>query len=91
MEIPRLRVESELQLPAYTIATATADLSHICNLPHSSQQHRILNPLSEARDQIHNSWFLAGFVSAVPQQELQMITVFCFFCFLSFEGCTRVM
>ena len=26
------------------------DLSHICDLPHSSQQRKILNPLSEARD-----------------------------------------
>ena len=27
MEVPRLGVESELQLPAYTIATATQNLS----------------------------------------------------------------
>ena len=26
------------------------DLSHVCNLYHSSWQHQILNPLSEARD-----------------------------------------
>ena len=50
MEVPRLGVELELLLPAYTTATATWDLSHICNLHHSSQQHRILNPLSRARD-----------------------------------------
>ena len=48
MEVPRLQVESKLQLPAY--ATATPDPSHICNLCHSSQQHQILNPVSEARD-----------------------------------------
>ena len=30
------------------------DLSHVCNLHHTSQQHWILNPLREARDQIHN-------------------------------------
>ena len=30
------------------------DLSHACNLHHSSWQHQILNPLSEARDQTHN-------------------------------------
>ena len=51
MEVPRLGVESELQLPDYATATGTPDLSHICNLPHSSQQQQILNPLSEARDQ----------------------------------------
>ena len=49
MEVPRLRVESELQLLAYTTATATPDLSHICNLHHSSQQCQILNPLDDAR------------------------------------------
>ena len=49
MEVPRLGVLSELQPPAY--ATATLDLSHICNLHHSSWQHWILNLLSEARDQ----------------------------------------
>ena len=32
MEVPRLRVESELQLLAYTTATAMPDLSHICDL-----------------------------------------------------------
>ena len=35
MEVPRLGVESELQLPAYTIATATPDLSHVFDLHHS--------------------------------------------------------
>ena len=30
------------------------DLSHICDLHHSSQQRRILNPLSEARDRTRN-------------------------------------
>ena len=32
------RVEMELQLPAYTTATATQDLSHVCNPHHSSRQ-----------------------------------------------------
>jgi len=50
MEVPRLGVESELQLPVYTTATATGDPSHICNLHHSSGQCQTLNPLSEARD-----------------------------------------
>ena len=50
MEVPRLGVQSELQLSAYTTATATWDPSCICDLYHSSQQHPILNPPSEARD-----------------------------------------
>ena len=49
MEVPRLGVESELQLPACATATAMPDLSHVCDLHHSSQQCQILNPLSEAR------------------------------------------
>ena len=49
MEIASLGVESELKLLAYTIATATPDLSYVCELPHDSWQSRILNPLSEAR------------------------------------------
>ena len=52
MEVPRLRAESELQSLAYDTTIATPDPSHICNLDHSPQQHRILNSLSEARDQI---------------------------------------
>ena len=51
MEVPRLRVKSELQLPAYSTATATPDLpSRVCNLHNSSRQRQILNPLSEDRD-----------------------------------------
>ena len=47
-EIPRLGVERELLLLAYT--TATKDTGHICDLHHSSGQCQILNPLSKARD-----------------------------------------
>ena len=51
MEVPRPGVKSELQLPAYTTAIATQDPSYVFDLQHSSRQHQILNPLSEARDQ----------------------------------------
>ena len=54
LEVPRLGVESELYLPAYTTATATWDASCVCNLHHSWQQCQILNPLSKARDQTCN-------------------------------------
>ena len=50
MEVPRLGVELELQLLVYTTATATWDLSHVCDLHHSLWQHQILNPLSEDGD-----------------------------------------
>ena len=51
MEVPRLGVDLELRQPAYTTATAIWDLSHVCDLHHSSWQHLIPNPLSEATDQ----------------------------------------
>ena len=52
MEVPSLGVESELKLLAYSTATATAtrDLSCVCDLHHSSRQSRICNPLSKVRD-----------------------------------------
>ena len=52
MEVPRLGVQTELFLPAY--ATAKPDPNHVCDQHHSSQQCRILNPLSEVRDWTHN-------------------------------------
>ena len=52
MEVPGLGVKLELEPLAYTTATATQNLSHICNLHHSSRQSWILNPLSEATDRI---------------------------------------
>jgi len=81
MEVPRLRVESELQLPAYTTATATQDSSHICSLHHSSQQRQILNPLSKARVEPLSSWTLVGFNTTETQWELPR------FCFVLFFNC----
>ena len=43
MEVPRLGVKSELQLLACTEATATPDPSCLCDLHHSSRQHRVLS------------------------------------------------
>ena len=64
VEVPRLGTELKLQLLAHATATASCgvarrcssdprDLSQVCDLHHSSQQWRILNPLSKARDQTH--------------------------------------
>ena len=53
MEVPRLGVELELQLPACATASTTPDLSCIYDLCLSLQQQQILNPLSEAKDQTH--------------------------------------
>ena len=51
MEVPRLGVVSELQLPAFATAIATQGLSLVCDLHHSSQQCWVLNPLSKAGHQ----------------------------------------
>ena len=50
MEISGLGAKLELQLPAYTTATAMQDPSRVCDLYHSSRQCQILNPLSKASD-----------------------------------------
>ena len=63
MEIPKLGVESELQLLAH--ATAKWDLSCVCDLHHSSGQCQIPNPLSKARDQTHILMILVGFISLI--------------------------
>ena len=69
MEVLRLGVKLELQLPDYTTAGAMRDSSRVCDLHHSSQQRRILSPLREARDQtcvlmdtnqIHFHWTTMG-------------------------------
>ena len=76
MEVPRLGVESELQLPVYTTAVAMPDLSHTCNLHHSSRQRRIPDPLSKARDQTcvlmetSRICFRCALISTVPRIRL---------------------
>jgi len=60
MEVPRLEVTSELQLPATARAIAMRDLSCVCDLHHSSWQRRILNPLREARDGTSNLMATSG-------------------------------
>jgi len=50
MEVPRLGVKSELSLLGHATATATWDLSQVCNLHHGSQQCWIFSTPSKARD-----------------------------------------
>ena len=54
MKTPRLGGQLELQLLAYTRATATPDPICVFDLHHSSRQHQILKPLSKARDRTCN-------------------------------------
>ena len=50
MKVPGLGVKLELELPAYTTATARPDPNFI---QLQLEATPILNPLSEARDRIH--------------------------------------
>ena len=68
MEVPRLGVQSELQLPAF--ATATQDSSCVCDLHHSHSNVRSLAHLVRSGMEPTTSWFLVGFVSAAPRREL---------------------
>ena len=69
MEVSSLGIKPEVKLLAYTTAAATPHLSHVCNLHHSSGQDRIVNPLSQPRDQtwvlthispVHYCWTTMG-------------------------------
>ena len=71
VEVPRLGVDLELQLPGYTTATATLDLSHICKLHHGSWQYQIPDTLSEARNGSPILWILIRLLWPEPQRELQ--------------------
>ena len=56
MEVLRVGVEVELQLPACITVAATPDLSHVCNLHHSLWESRIFNSLSGAHILMDTSW-----------------------------------
>ena len=66
MEVPRLEVQSELQLPIYTTATARQDPSQVCDLHHNSQQCWILKPMSKARIKPESLCILVRFITAEP-------------------------
>ena len=66
MEVPRLGVQSELQLLTYATATEMQDLGLICDLHHSSGQRQIPNPPSKAWDRTHNLMVPSWIVSAAP-------------------------
>ena len=101
MDIPRLWIESELQLPSYATTTPMLDPSHIFDLHHSSQQCQILNPPSEARDQtcnlmvpsrIHFHCATTGtplFAFNVTNRKLKMTDVTCIFSLLASTAIKR--
>ena len=71
IEVPRPGAKSELQLPVYTIATATPDLSRTCDLHHSTQGNaRSLIYRVRPGIKPSSSWILDRFIYTEPQQEL---------------------
>ena len=54
MEVSRLEVEWELQVPAYATATVNMGSNLVCGIHCSSRQRWILNPLNEARDRTYD-------------------------------------
>ena len=68
MEVSRLEVSLELQLPTY--ATAMPDPSCICSLHHSSWQCWIHNHWVRPGIEPTTTWFLVGFIFAAPRWEL---------------------
>ena len=75
MEVPRLGVELELQLPAYAAVTMP-DPSLACDQHHSSQQCHTLNPLRRAGIKHASSSILVQFITPEPQWELPEIYIY---------------
>ena len=69
-------------------ATATPDLSHICDLYHGLRQYQILNPLSKARDQtriLMDTSQVLNLLSHNGKSHLEILNHF----YIVGSGCTR--
>ena len=74
-EVPRVGVELELQLPAYTTATAT--WIRAASVTYTTAHSKARSLIHWARPEIKSApmRILDRFVSAAPQQELQKIVI----------------
>ena len=70
MEVPRLGVESELQLLATAAATATWDQSLVCDLYQAHGNTGSLTHQVRPGIEPSSSWILVSFVTTEPQQKL---------------------
>ena len=66
----RLGVKSALLLPAYTVAIATQDLSHVFDLSTAHSNTRSLTQWTRPGIEPTFSWILVRFITAEPQWEL---------------------
>ena len=69
MEVPRLGVESELYLPAYTTATAIQDLRGMCNYTTAHNNTRSLTHWVRPEMEPASSWILVRFITTEPWWE----------------------
>ena len=71
MEVPRLggRIGA-IAVGLRHSHSHTGSQPHLRPTPHSSWQHQIINPLSQARDGTPSSWKLVGLITTQPQREL---------------------
>ena len=69
MEVLRLGVKSELQIPAYTTATVMQDL--VASVTYTTAQGKtgFLTHWERPRIEPASSWLLVGFIITEPQQE----------------------
>ena len=77
MEVARLGVELELQLPVYTTATEMPDLSWIVIYTTAHGIARSWTHWAGPGIEPESSWILVRFVTAELQQELQQIVFLC--------------
>ena len=69
MEVPRLGFESELQLPAYTTATATQDRATSATYTAAHGNTGYLTHRVRPEIEPTSSWILVGFITTEPQRE----------------------
>ena len=70
MEVPRLGIKSEIQLPAYTTAMAMPDPNYFCNLHDSHSNARYLTHWAGPGIEPASSWILVGIVTTETQWKL---------------------
>ena len=79
MKVPRLGIESELQLLACTTTTATPVPSHVWALHYSYGNTRSLIHWASPGIKPKSSWILVRFITIEPQWELPKVWTFYFF------------
>ena len=73
MMVPRLGVESELQLPVYATATERQIRAASATYTTTHGNPRSLTHWARPGIEPATSWLLIGFVSTEPQQELPVV------------------